>query len=210
MIAGQPSKSSVADGMPEFAVSIIEERLEFTNFEDAIERRQPHIILVDAASGQNRNKVLQFLRGVRRSFPELRCILLIDDSDISFVVSAFQCGARGLLVGDQLTTDLLAKCIRCVHNGQIWISNEVLAHVLDAFSRTAPLRVMHGREGLLSPREQQVLGLVVRGLSNREIAEALSVTENTVKKYVYEVFNKTGTSSRVELVLQALQAQSAA
>ena len=62
----------------------------------------------------------------------------------------------------------------------------------------------------LTVKEVQVATLVWKGMTNREIASTLRVTENTVKKYVYEVFNKTGASSRVELVLQALQSSPAA
>ena len=59
----------------------------------------------------------------------------------------------------------------------------------------------------MSRREQQVMNLVIEGMSNREIAKLLRVTESTVKKYVYEIFNKTGASSRVELVLQSLRSE---
>lgn len=210
MIAGTASpRCSMPEDDPDRGVIIFRERLDFHNFESAIEERRPNVILIDGISTQSRSDILQFLRGLRRSFPELRCILVIDQSEMGFLVSAFQCGVRGLLLSQQLSTASLAKCVRCVHDGQVWISNEVLTSVLDAFSRAAPLRTVPA-SGSLSPREQQVLSLVVRGLSNREIAEVLSVTENTVKKYVYEVFNKTGTSSRVELVLQALHSESVA
>ena len=82
--------------------------------------------------------------------------------------------------------------------------------MLNAFSKVIPMPTPRQVTPLLSPREQEVRELVVQGLTNREIAAVLKVTENTVKKYVYEVFNKTGASSRVELVLQALHSTPAA
>lgn len=211
MIAGKAIPgSAIFESEPDLGLSILRSRLDFQNFETSIDRSCPDVILIDGLAETNPGEILQFLRSIRRSFPHLRCILAIDRPDMGFLVTAFQCGARGLLLGQDFSTALLAKCVRCVHDGQVWISNEVLTCVLDTFAKTAPLRGVPQIEELLSPREQQVMSLVVRGLSNREIAEVLSVTENTVKKYVYEVFNKTGTSSRVELVLQALQSGSAA
>lgn len=210
MIAGNATPSSaIPEGEPDKGVVLFRQRLDLQNFEAAIEQRRPNVILIDGTAERNRSNILQFLRSIRRSFPELRCVLLIDEAEMGFLVNAFQCGMRGLLLTQQLSAAALTKCIRCVHQGQVWISNEVLTSVLDAFSKAAPLRAVPAND-VLSPRERQVLSLVVRGLSNREIAQALSVTENTVKKYVYEVFNKTGTSSRVELVLQALHSESAA
>lgn len=175
-------------------------------FLDAV---QPDILLIEAVPDQDRTSLLNLLRRVRRNHPSLKSVLLLDELTSEFPVLAFQAGVRGILATAETSLDLLLKCLFCVHEGQIWISNNLLAQVLDAFSNAVlpPQRAVRGE---LSPREQQVMNLVVQGLSNRDIAEALRVTESTVKKYVYEVFNKTGASSRVELVLRALQPRLAA
>src|SRR5579862_6013385 len=100
---------------------------------------------------------------------------------------------------------MLCKCILRVHQGQIWASNDQLSCLIDALAQVPGLRVVnsHGTK-LLTPREEQVVALVADGLPNRDIALEMGVTENTVKKYLFYIFDKIGVSSRVELVLYAV------
>lgn len=195
----------------QFGLRVTRGLLDEEDLESRIESAQADVLLIDGATSRLRETGLALLRSVRRSLPALKCILAIEELDIRSSVSAFQKGARGLIVGQQPSIALVGKCIRCVHEGQIWISNEVLVEVMEAFSKATPLASFPARPASqLSPREHEVMKLVIQGMSNREIADALRVTENTIKKYVYEVFNKTGASNRVELVLHALQSDVAA
>jgi DNA-binding NarL/FixJ family response regulator len=74
--------------------------------------------------------------------------------------------------------------------------------LLDSVARSPVLRVVDAAgKKLLSPREQEVVALVANGYSNREIAVDLKLTENTIKKYVFRIFDKLGISSRVESAL---------
>jgi two-component system, NarL family, nitrate/nitrite response regulator NarL len=175
----------------------------------AVESVRPDVLLIDSNKKRNPQETLHVLRDVRRRFRALKSILVTNESDMEFFVTAVQHGARGL-IRDWPGTIEMAACIRRVHEGHICIPNEILVEVLNAFSNVIPMPAPRSLNPLLSPREQEVRELVVQGMTNREIAAVLRVTENTVKKYVYEVFNKTGASSRVELVLQALQSASAA
>lgn len=170
---------------------------------------RPDVLLIDSIDEEDRDALLGLLRRMRRNYPGLKCVLMAEESAREFLVLAFQSGIRGFVPAAMSTSEVLGKCIACVHDGQIWIPNDTLLDVLDAFSKAVLPSNSAGR-GALSPREQQVMDLVIQGLSNRDIAEALQVTESTVKKYVYEVFNKTGASNRVELVLRALQRRLAA
>lgn len=180
-----------------------------THLEKQLAAVQPDVVLIDASDEQNRQPLLLLLRRIRRNHPELKCVLLAEESAREFLVLAFQSGIRGVVPAAECSSRVLGQCISSVHSGQIWIPNRMLAHVLDAFTKALLPTPWIGRESL-SPREQQVMDLVIQGFSNRDIAEALQVTESTVKKYVYEVFNKTGASSRVELVLRAFQPRMAA
>jgi DNA-binding NarL/FixJ family response regulator len=181
----------------------------WAGLERLLNESQPDVLLIDAVREQDHNVLLSLLRRMHRNYPGLKCVLLADELSSDFPVLAFQAGIRGILRAAEASPQLLGKCVFSVHEGQVWISNEILGQVLDTFSNSVLPPQWEGR-GALSPREQQVMDLVVQGLSNRAIAEALRVTESTVKKYVYEVFNKTGASSRVELVLRALQPRLAA
>lgn len=72
-------------------------------------------------------------------------------------------------------------------------------------SEVPSLRVLNSRgDNLLTPREEQVVALVAEGLGNRQIARELNLSEHTIKKYLFRIFEKLGISSRVELVLYAV------
>jgi len=176
----------------------------------AIKSIRPDVLLIEGDEEQNPQDTLHVLRDVRRKFRALKSIVFTSESDMEFFVTAVQHGARGLIIREWPGTREIATCIRRVHQGHVCIPNEVLVEVLNAFSNVIPMPEPRRFHPLLSPREREVRELVVQGMTNREIAAVLRVTENTVKKYVYEVFNKTGASSRVELVLQALQSTPAA
>ena len=89
--------------------------------------------------------------------------------------------------------------------GQIWASAEQIDYLVDLVSQVPSLRVVNVQGStLLTPREEQVVALVAEGLSNRDIAGELALSEHTVKKYLFRIFDKLGISTRVELVLYAV------
>jgi DNA-binding NarL/FixJ family response regulator len=92
-----------------------------------------------------------------------------------------------------------------VHKGEIFATNQQLSYLLDSVCQSPCLRVVSATgEILLTSREEQVVALVTDGLSNRNVASELGLSEHTVKKYLFRIFEKLGISSRVELVLYAL------
>src|SRR5207302_4821861 len=97
---------------------------------------------------------------------------------------------------------LLAKCIQCVQSGQVWASSSELHFVLDALAQPT-FANFHNGSSPLSAREIDVVRCVAEGLSNREIAQRLKLTEHTVKNYLFRIFDKLGVSKRVEVVLYA-------
>ena len=94
-----------------------------------------------------------------------------------------------------------------LHRGQGERNNSAeLRYLLDALRESEPMRVLDSRgEAILSKREQEVVTCVAEGLSNREIASRLKLTEHTVKNYLFRIFDKLGVSSRVEVVLYAFR-----
>jgi len=128
-------------------------------------------------------------------------IMLLQDSKPEGVVTAFRGGARGIFYRTH-SLKALSKCIRVVHKGQIWASNEDLEHLISALTQTKQLQISNP-EGmpLLTRREEEVVHLVADGLKNREIAQQLKVKEHSIRNYIYRIFEKLGVSSRVELIL---------
>jgi DNA-binding NarL/FixJ family response regulator len=145
------------------------------------------------------------VRRLHLSHPEVAKIILLDNYDREIVVNAFRSGARGLFCFSQYPFRLLCKCIHSVHRGQVWANSEQMQYVIDSLSQVPSLHMVNSRGiRLLTPREEQVVALVADGLSNREVAQELCLSEHTIKKYLFRIFDKLGISSRVELVLYAL------
>ena len=145
------------------------------------------------------------LKEIRDSHPAIRSVLLLESHDDDLIVDAFRGGARGVICRSQMGLKELCKCIRCVHEGQIWANSKQLQIVLDAFADAVPLRAFDGKgKNLLSAREDQVVQLVAEGFSNREMARKLNWSEHTVKNYLFRIFDKLGVSGRVELALYAV------
>jgi DNA-binding NarL/FixJ family response regulator len=130
--------------------------------------------------------------------------MLLKTDNYDLVVDAFRAGAKGVFCRTE-SLNLLPKCIRVVHSGQIWANSKQLDRVMEAFASAAPLRLISVEgQRLLTKREEDVVKLVVEGLSNREAAQQLGLTEHTVSNYLVRIYEKLGISSRVELVLYSL------
>ena len=145
------------------------------------------------------------LRWLRISYPKVAPVLLVEHDDREMVVNAFRAGAKGLFLFNHAPFRTLCKCITCVSRGEIWINSQQMRYVLDALSEVPTLRLVSASgRSLLTPREEQVVALVADGLSNREVAGELGLSEHTIKKYLLHIFDKLGISTRVELVLYAV------
>jgi DNA-binding NarL/FixJ family response regulator len=145
------------------------------------------------------------LRWLHVSHPNVAPLLLIDSDDRELIVSAFRAGVRGIFPFTQAPFRMLCKCITRVAGGEIWINNQQMQYVLAALSEVSTLRVVNSNgKSMLTAREEQVVALVVDGLSNREVASELGLSEHTIKTYLMRIFDKLGISTRVELVLYAV------
>jgi DNA-binding NarL/FixJ family response regulator len=130
-------------------------------------------------------------------------IMLLQGSNPESVVKAFRGGARGIFYRTQ-SLKSLTKCIQTVHRGQIWARNEDVEHVLTALIHTIPHQFNNATGmPLLTRREEDVVRLAIEGLKNREIAQILKLKEHSIRNYLYQIFEKLGVSTRVELILYA-------
>ena len=153
----------------------------------------------------NHDALIETLRTLHANHPRTGLILLLDSYDRNFVVNAMRAGVRGLFSRASQPFRALCRCISVVHQGQFWANTEQLGYVIDALTSGSATRVINAKgEGLLTPREEQIVTLVAEGIGNREIAEQLGIKENTVKKSLLRTYDKLGVSNRVELVLYAL------
>lgn len=165
-------------------------------------RRTPiDVALISADLEDGHFAGLQALRELRAAYADTPVVILFDSLQDDSILDAFCAGARGI-IGRGEPIESLCKCIQAVQQGQIWANSAQMRLVLRALTDVRPTWTLrtHGLS-LLSKREGQVVGLVVDGLTNREVAAKLGIVEHTVSNYLFRIYNKLGISSRVELVL---------
>ena len=169
----------------------------------AVTKEKPAVVVISAELDEEKGKGFEVARELRAMHGEARVVMLLDASERNQVVEAFRAGARGVFCRSESLLSL-ARCIQCVSDGQIWANSRELRYLLEALGEALPLRVVDTRgAALLSRREVEVVRCVAEGLSNREIAQRLGLTEHTVKNYLFRIFDKLGVSKRVEVVLYA-------
>jgi DNA-binding NarL/FixJ family response regulator len=163
------------------------------------------VALISATLADGPLSGLAALRHLRDSAPDIKTVLLLDSPEPNQIFDAFRAGAKGIFCPSESPFKTLCKCVERVHAGQIWAKSSELAHVLETYSRLAPMRVVNA-EGmkLLTKRVEDVVRLLGDGLQNREIARELNLSEHTIKNYLFRIFDKLGVSSRVELILYAV------
>jgi len=169
----------------------------------AVTKEKPSVVIISGEIEGDARKGFEVVREVNGLRTGARVVMLLDSSERSQVVEAFRAGARGVFSRNE-SLKSLAKCLLCVSQGQVWANSKELRYLLEALGEALPLRVIDARgTELLSRREQEVVRCVAEGLSNREIAQRLGLTEHTVKNYLFRIFDKLGVSKRVEVVLYA-------
>ncbi len=188
---------------PEFRIATC--HMDTVSILQAVTSKPPRVALLSLNPPANIVETVTTLRSFHLAHPEIPKVLLVAACDRALVVSAFRSGVRGIFALTDSNLKLLCKCLLRVAGGQIWANTEQLGYLLDLVSEVPSLRVLnsHG-SSLLTPREEQVVALVAEGLGNRQIARELSLSEHTIKKYLFRIFEKLGISSRVELVLYAV------
>jgi NarL family two-component system response regulator LiaR len=170
-----------------------------TSGEEAVQlcaQLQPDVVLMDLLMpGMDGATAIET---IREEWPQIRVIALTNFHDAELVRGALEAGATGYLLKN-VTADELAAAIRAAHTGQPTLAPEATQALIQTVQRE------HRPEFDLTPRELEVLELMVHGLSNADIAERLVIGLSTVKFHVSNVLSKFGVSSRAEAVALALE-----
>jgi DNA-binding NarL/FixJ family response regulator len=162
----------------------------------------PDVLLLDLALPDGGLNVLRKLAGM----PEpVRTVALTASIEQDTLIAALQHGARGVILKDA-TTALLFKCIRAVIADEYWVGREAVGHIVERMRRLAQQHETdgHAKRFRLTRREMDIVTAVAAGESNKDIAQKLSLSEDTVKHHVSHVFDKLGVSSRLELAVFAI------
>jgi len=145
---------------------------------------------------------------IQSSFPEIKVIVLSSVTDQDEFVRNVRLGARGI-VQKSTSGSMLIKAIRKVQDGEFWLDRSTTAEVVRHFTErrtevTPEPRQSEGRLPTLSRREREIVNLVTHGLRNKELADRLQISEQTVKNHMHNIFDKLGVSDRLELALYAI------
>jgi two-component system, NarL family, nitrate/nitrite response regulator NarL len=171
---------------------------------EVLEEHQPDILLLDLKMpGLDGLTALQKLQNSRT---KTKVIVLTASEDKNQFVQAMKFGTCGIVL-KQTATELLIKSIRKVHAGEIWLDSHTTAAVMRQFSSpmdTAPLGSRDRDRSPLSQREREIVVLVAQGFKNKEMAEKMFISEQTVKNHLHNIFDKLGVSDRLELALYAI------
>lgn len=165
----------------------------------------PDILLLDVQMPKMPG--LEAMRAIMSGTASVKILLLTSTITTQQVIEALHIGARGIVLKDALS-DHLQTAIRTVAAGDYWIGGKRVVNLVSALHElmekaSTPQHKTYG----LTPRELDVVGCIVEGCSNRDIAKQFSLSEETVKRHLSNIFDKTGVSTRLELALFAIAHQ---
>ena len=156
--------------------------------------RHPDVLVLDL--NMPGPSAVATLASLRESCPRTRVLMLTAYDDDAYVRGLVQAGAIGYVLKDE-APEALVQAVRSVARGGTWFSPQVVAHLV----------LPAGRNGRGTPpltdREQQIVGLIAQGWDNAHIAEALSLSEQTIRNYVSRLYGKIGVQTRAEAVVWA-------
>jgi DNA-binding NarL/FixJ family response regulator len=186
-------------------ISVVGEAVDGRDALDLARRRRPDVVLMDIQMPD-----IDGLEATRRILSEAAdesiAVLMLTTFDLNeYVYDALRAGASGFLLKDVPPEQLIAA-VRIVAAGDALIAPAITKRLIEQFARAAPPSTASPQIASLTPREREVLTLVARGCSNREVAAELVLSEATVKTHVKRVLAKLEVRDRVQAVVVAYEA----
>lgn len=172
---------------------------------EKVQQLDPDVLLLDLRMPNLDG--LAALQALQQSNRRTRVIVLTASEDKNEFVQAMKLGCSGIVL-KQTAPDLIVKSIRKVNSGEIWLDSNTTAAVMRQFSTGVDSSNGVGGKGRerspLSAREREIVALVAQGYKNKEMAEKMFISEQTVKNHLHNIFDKLGVSDRLELALYAI------
>ncbi|WP_263368090.1 response regulator [Edaphobacter bradus] len=164
---------------------------------------EPDILLLDLQ--MPRLPGLEAMRAIMSKSPRVKILLLTSTISTQQIIEALQIGARGIVLKDSVAADL-PKSLRAVLSGDYWIGGERVVNLVAALNELMKQAAATSDKKTygLTPRELEVVTCIVEGCSNKDVAKQFAISEETVKRHLSNIFDKTGVSTRLELALFAI------
>jgi len=172
---------------------------------DEISGLKPDIVILDTQFPEA--NAIEVINLVRKKNFDTRVIIITHNNDEQAIIKAIRAGAKGYLPQNTSVADII-KAIELVHKGDFWVHRRLVNQFInsDLMSDGVPENSMHAMLSELTKREKQVLRSLVKGATNKEIANELFISEKTVKSHLNQVFKKLNVSRRLEAILSAIKA----
>ena len=175
-----------------------------------IRKQKPDVILMDIRMPKMDG--VQCTKIIKENYPEIKIIILTTFDDDEYVYNALKSGASGYLLKG-VSMDELENAIKTVYRGQAMINPDIATKVLKLFSRMAKAdyTIPVGDKGVeeLTKTEWKIISQVATGATNKEIAEALSLSDGTVRNYLSTILGKLDLRDRTQLAIWAVQTRAA-
>jgi two-component system nitrate/nitrite response regulator NarL len=189
------------------AIQIVGEAIDGIEAIEKTAQLDPDVVLMDVKLP--RIDGLTVLKNLQTRAPRSKVILFAASDSRDDFVEAMKLGCCGILLKEN-SPSLIEKSINRVHGGEIWLDSNTTAAVIRQFAAPGDFPVTHANgkppreRAQLSQREREIIILIAQGYKNKEIAEKMFITEQTVKNHLHNVFDKLGVSDRLELALYAI------
>ncbi|PHA00401.1 DNA-binding response regulator [Bacillus pseudomycoides] len=168
-----------------------------------VEEVQPDVVLMDLYMPEMDG--IEATACIKKKYPHVKVLVLTSFSDQAHVLPALQAGASGYILKD-VEPDQLVEAIRSAYKGNIQLHPEIASALLSQALPQAELEVSSTIDvDVLTARENEVLQLLAQGMSNKEIASVLVITEKTVKAHVSSILSKLNLSDRTQAALYAVK-----
>jgi DNA-binding NarL/FixJ family response regulator len=180
--------------------AVVAEATTYDTVIDAVDEHGPDVLVIDLDLGDDTTAGLRLCQEITERFESTKILVLASSLSEMVVLEALRRGAAGYLVKDELKADELGKSVTAVQNGETVLGRSVGAMVARGLGSSR----LHNEH--LSDRELDVIKYVAKGLSNKQIATELFISESTVKFHLQNASKKLQTHNRAELVSRAAAA----
>jgi len=188
------------ESQPEF--SVVAEAADGRQAVEQAEAVHPDVAVVDIAMPNLSG--IEAAQRMSAAIPDIAIVILSMHSDEGYVLRALKAGAKGYLLKDSAEGDLI-EAIKAVHQGRTFFSSEITRMLVSDYVREIRARGAEDSYDLLTPREREILQLLARGKSNKEIAADLNLSPYTVETHRRNLQEKLNLHSFAELILYAMR-----